>query len=243
LEEIISDYFSIYLFGPAALFALHEVAIFAESLDKVSDYPQYYPPWRLRLRLVLEELAWKRWRTWLNKVSGDFRWSGDRIKGGEQVAQALNEKVLFLEQIAKETADQDYIESHPQIKIAYDTVKETIPAAKTFLRSKLKSQMFIGNTTVCRTILRLVERLHYGIPPNELGGTRRSSSNIADIRAIFNAGWFYRVAYLPSMYNLSSTKDYFQERQILNRLVLKAIEMGDLQREYERDKNARVARA
>ncbi len=245
LEEIISDYFSIYLFGPAALFALHEVAIFAESLDNVSDDPQYYPPWRLRLRLGLEELDWKRWRTWLKQVSGDFHWRGDRIKGGKQVAQALNKKVRLLEQTAKETADQAYIESRPLIKLAYNTLKDTLPAAKDFLRSKLQSQMFVGDATACRTILQLVERLNYGIPPNEVGGgvTTSPSPNIADIRAIFNAGWFYRIAYLPSMFhNFESTKDYFERLQILNRLILKGIEMGDLQRNYEEHKSSRMTR-
>lgn len=236
LEEIISDYFSIYLFGPAALFALHEVAIFAESLDKVSPRLQWYPPWRLRLRFALKELCWHQWSIWLDEIAPEFRWRGDKINGGVDVAKALNEKVTILENIAAETTDQFEIKKDELTEIAYESLDETLSAAKDFLKAKLGPHLFVGSQTICRTILQLVERLHYGIPPNELGGTKRSKIRIADIRAIFNAGWFYRIAYLPSMYGLDTRTEYFQQLEILNRLVLKGIEMSDLQREYEKHK-------
>jgi len=38
------------------------------------------------------------------------------------------------------------------------------------------------------------------------------------------------------MYSLENRVDYFQQLEILNRLVLKGIEMSDLQREYEEHK-------
>ena len=71
------------------------------------------------------------------------------------------------------------------------------------------------------------------IPPNEiidLDGTVR----IADIPKILNAGWLYRLTRLSSMYADTTLKEqFFDELQNLNSLVLKAVEMSDLQSEYE----------
>src|SRR5688572_31543247 len=59
--------------------------------------------------------------------------------------------------------------------------RSTLFPYTTLFRSK--SQMFAGNKAICHTILQLVERLHYGIPPNELRRTKRSQIKIADIRS------------------------------------------------------------
>ncbi len=232
LEEIIADFFSIYLFGPAALFALHEVATFAQSLDMVSSFTHWYPPWRLRLRFALQELSWSEWKNRFDQVAGDFHWQSEQIRGGTEVLDAVDKYIAGLFQIAAGTADQEFIKKNPLTMIAYESLDDTLTAAKSFLKDQLRLRTFVPSKSACKDILSLMERLHYGIPPNEIVLTDGEEPRIADISSIFNAGWFHRVAYLPSMFGFEKPDIYFQQLDILNRLVLKGIEMSDLQREY-----------
>jgi hypothetical protein len=89
------------------------------------------------------------------------------------------------------------------------------------------------DTSFWSDVFHLVGRLGRLIPPNEIinpNGTVR----IADICQILNAGWLYKLTQLPSMYTDSTlVYEYFDELTILNNLILKAVEMSDLQKDYQ----------
>jgi len=242
LEEIAADCFAISIFGPAALLALHEFALFARSMDKVSEATDWYPPWRTRLRYALRHLDWPTWYTCFGTIASDSKWTDGRINSGITILNVLNVHISTLEQLASETDDQTEIQKDPLTEIAYDSLDESLERGKNDLDSQVdQSRKFLSTKERCVEIFALLERLHYKIPPNEvliakpigsdldLAGRTRTPATLA---SIFNAGWFHRVAYLPSIFSFDRSKTYFEELDILNRLVLKGIEMSDLQREY-----------
>jgi hypothetical protein len=231
LEEIICDLVSVKLFGPAAIFALHEVAVFSESFDTVSRRT-LYPPWRTRLRLALEEVKWNDWQACLSGISTDFPW-------GKSVELSIGEQIKLLQEIVKVDSDQRHIKEDVYTNIAYESAYKALPNIKEYLNNRLSSHAFNISRDVCLDIFKCVERLVNHIPPNEIIGNDGKKITSLGLRVILNAGWFYRLTYLTSMFERGGSERFFGELDILNRLILKATEMIDLQREYEKYKNAR----
>jgi hypothetical protein len=228
LEEIICDFISVQLFGPAAVFALDEMATFSESLDTVSR-KTWHPPWRMRLRLVLEELNWSDWEICLSEISSAFPW-------GKNLELSVNEKIRSLQNVVADTTDQKHIEDDKSLAFAYDSVGEALPEVKKAIREILKPRLFAVNKDLCLDIFKSIERLYNKIPPNEIDTDEPHQVKTTGIRNILNAGWFYKLTYLNSMFG-SSSESFFSDLDILNRLILKAAEMIDLQREYQLYKN------
>jgi hypothetical protein len=228
LEEIICDFISVQLFGPAAVFALDEMATFSESLDTVSRRT-LHPPWRMRLRLVLEELNWSEWETCLSDVSSKFSW-------GKSIELSVKEKIQSLQELVRVTADQKHIESDISLAFAYSSVQEALPEVKTFIRNELKAHLFVIDQDLCMNIFKSVERLYNKVPPNEININSSERMETTGLRAILNAGWLYKLTRLNSMFG-TSAEEFFRDLDVLNRLILKAAEMIDLQREYEKYKD------
>lgn len=225
LEEIICDLISVKLFGPAAIFALHEVAVFSDSFDTVSRRT-LYPPWRTRLRIALEEVKWSDWQACLSQIATDYPW-------GKSVELSVGEQIKNLQNIAENENDKKHIEGEVLTNIAYKSAYEAMPNIKEHLNNRLNSHAFNVSEKLCLDIFKCVERLVNQIPPNEIidEGTARNAT--PGLRVILNAGWFYRLTHLTTMFERGGSERFFRELDILNRLILKATEMIDLQREYE----------
>lgn len=229
LQEIICDLVSVELFGVAAVFALHEVATFSENFDSI-DERGLYPPWRTRLRLALEAVNWSEWDACLSKVSGAFGWA-------TTVMVAIRNKMTKLQKLVEDDVDQRKIRAEELDKIAYDSVYQALPEVKRFLADELRAYRMNPTESECKNIFRLVERLQNNIPPNEVVD---DANNVVpmEMRTIFNAGWYFKHTYRTSMYDKTYTDDYFSALDVMNRLLLRAAEMSDLQREYATFKKA-----
>lgn len=223
LEEIISDIFGIHLLGPAALFALFQIA-FSDSLDiSPIETPSYYPPWRTRLRFCIKTL----------ELTGmiPIRETDYLIPNFSQHKQCIQARIDEIRNITLNQSDQNNIEKDWLVKLAYDSIYNTIPAFENFLTIKYGDK-FISPESLYRQVYPLVHRLIKDIVPNALELSLQNSEP-ADMEAILNASWFYRLSYLNDNFpNGQLNKKFKQRYDILNRLTLKAVELSHIQKLY-----------
>jgi hypothetical protein len=237
IQEIISDLFCSRLFGPAALFAFFEVAIFGKNFDTV-DEDYLYPPWRTRLRIMLADLQWRNYNESFKRV---FKKVFKKFPKSEWAAKAIGafeKNMEAIEEIIKNKIDEKNIKSKKLTRIAYNSVNNSLQDIKDFLNEKLSDQLCYSTDYFCKQILFLVQRLHYKIPPNEFED-EDNKVHLADLKTIFNAGWIYKRAFVSSIFESGDKNIFFEHLDILNRLVLKGIELSDIHREFNKYRNSR----
>jgi hypothetical protein len=224
LMEVLSDTIAAHVFGPSALFALHEVAALSRSMDRISA--DLHPPWRFRLRhilKVLEKLDFVDPRTfqlrgWPNRVPA----SVSHIRG------KVDEWLRDLHQITEMTTDTDEIErSFPQ-KQAYDSAKRALPDVQKFAAESVVQRY--TPALFREEVPGLLERLHASLPPNRIEYSLISNRTVR-LASILASGWLFKLGELAPVFG-QDRDAYVQRVQTLNRLVLKAIQLSEIQTEY-----------
>ncbi len=229
LNELISDIISVRLFGVASILSTYEYASTIRKLDEISE-TSFYPPWRMRLRVMLEELLPdQQLSTMLNLIRKKKR---REAKLYEEIYSSLKTKIDELKELTEKTTDSDFIKKNEKYDIAYKSINKTLPIVREFLNEVWpKNIKPIENDM--ENILSLYERINYNLPPN---ATEKDpfNPNPADIRQIINAGWFYKItklAYRPNTEEENS--EYLRRIDLLNRLIFKALELADIYTRYK----------
>lgn len=219
LEELISDSVGVYLFGPSALFAGHEIYMWS-GLDVIpSDKNGGYPPGRMRIRVSLEVSQEELQLTFLEDNAED------KLIGAAFIAGLS--LVDHLVEIAGKDDDKQILGSDSLVKVAYDWVLDTLPAAKAFAREKVGPALYLPGTQN-EEVPKLVERLKNGLPPNEIGNSLNPT--LVDERSCVLAAW---LASLEASQSASTGNLKTQELFRLNEKTLRALEYVILQRNYK----------
>lgn len=217
LEELISDFVGYYLFGPAFLFSVQQLALH-DSLDALPEFPDYYPPWRFRLREIY------------SLVEGDGILGLVQALGGDEPIPTVRDSVLEsltdIRATIGATVDKDAIQTQGLLRRAYEEIDVVLPQLPTYVETQLNTLVY-APIKVMNELPDLVVRLSLGIPPNE------TQAGITDLRSGINAGWFYRLAGIPLPF--STDREWSVEDDVrLNRLVIKAVQYIDLREAYDR---------
>lgn len=219
LQELISDIVSYHLCGISALFALDEFSSSSDVLDALPD-PRagFYPPWRYRIRQLVN-LAY----------SERLPDSIQRITGPQPTKLIIERSLRRLERLkatADDTTDVVKIEADPFLERAYRDIPKTMEKSLLLIQKDFPHFKY-ANSKLEQELSPLLERLALGIPPDLL------SDKCPDIRSALVAGWLYRTSRLKIPNNESLTWEP-EDDEILNRLVLKAIESVQLVREFKK---------
>jgi hypothetical protein len=190
-----------------------------------------HPPWRYRLRVVLKDLTDPDVDLLLSQVQDDL------------VITKVKERVQALRKLVENDHDRSVIENQPFSRIGFRFVEKAIPKAEAIVAKYLgKHNLFDGESLkrLSSQVGKLVQRLHCRIPPNEFQGADNDFYP-ANLPGILNAGWFYRIGYQDSFFNQKTPTGapatdpvavFIQADDAVNRVVLRAIEYADLQKEW-----------
>lgn len=218
LEELISDAVGILIFGPSAFFACYEL-FWTSNWDARPAREEWYPPSRMRIRLMLDlmdELGY------LDKFS---HIDSDQNNTAPYVA-AVQEFIREAKQLAAVSDDQSAIDAEPQLKIAYDWMKSSLPDAITFAKRATSAVVFQSDT-VFQQLPDLIRRLELGVPPNEVGDPERPET--VDYRASLLVAWMFKLRGInPDTGKALSSKEIDR----LYEKTLSAIEYVILQNKY-----------
>lgn len=219
LQELISDAVSYHLCGVSALFALDEFSSSSDVLDTLPDPGSgFYPPWRYRIRQLIT-IAYSEG---LPDAIG-------RITGPHPTKLIVEKSLRRLDRLkaaADDRADCEKIEADPFLDRAYRDIPMAMEKSLLFVKKELSGFKYT-NDKLKEELPQLLERISLGMPPDSLGARG------PDIRSALAAGWLYRTARLKVPNDDVSTWEA-EDDEVLNRLVLKAIESIQLLKEFRK---------
>jgi hypothetical protein len=224
LEELLSDATAVFLFGPAALLSILDLAI-QNHLDETPEAAtNYYPPWRMRLRHSL---------LLLDEQGGWFPVPVELFRGHADRARRVNDRVTLIRSLVGSDLDQTEINKSRLAHIAYREVGAVIAEGHAFLleTSKLAAHRPSAHAVYERLPI-LVERLDHQIPPNAFEQSLEDD-RIASFAEIINASWLHKVSTTPfDAVTGQFDSTAVEARNLMNNLTLKAIEFAHLETEY-----------
>lgn len=223
LNELIADIAAVMLFGPCFLFALWQIPLLSDLGDcEPSAASQYYPPWRDRLRIIID-----------NADLGLLRDAALILRdyGGSFIdtEQALDQYIANVKEFTEKPVDRSGWKLH--LKVVYDVIMRHLEELGEWVRGRIGNMRYRGDPL---SLARLCRDLENRIPPSLI--TEEGAEQETDFRDILNAGWLYHIVqFRPSM-----TNDTVFTYTILNKLILKAIESSYLLKHYRGNKNEHV---
>ena len=217
LEELISDAVGILIFGPSAFFAMYEL-LWHGSWDDLPTPNEWYPPSRLRMRLMLDLVD-------KQKIWDDLQ----VLVSNSDVTEYVNATMEFVSQariLASEDPSMTKLSSDPVLKIAYEWAMESLQDGIDFASTKTTSIHFKTDPSFSQ-LPELIQRLKMGVPPNEIGDP--NNPMIVDFRASLIAAWMFK------LYGISpQTGTTLSNREVdsLHMLTMRAIEYIFLQKDH-----------
>lgn len=215
IEEFVSDYVGYRIFGPSAVFAMHDL-LWTGDWDEAPKGDEWYPPSRMRMRLMVKQLD-------RSMALKQFAASTD-----ERIASYGNAVSAFIEQLTtlvRATSDTDKISADPVLDIAYQWMNESLQKAFDFAEIKVSNALFDVDS-VQHQLPELLHRLELGIPPNEIGTPLTPTA--VDCRTALLAAWIYKLRGLDQDKNPLS----MQAIDKLNLQTLLAVEYVILRDRY-----------
>lgn len=162
----------------------------------------------------------------------ELKWPAaiEQLKNDSVAKEYANAAIEFMDEarkLASVNVDQQAIDNEPILKIAYDWMRDTFPAATDFSKARVDMTAFQADKT--SDLPGLIERLQLGVPPNELGNPLKPVT--VDYRSALFAAWLYKLRGL----NPASPEPLSeQETDRLNQNTLRAVEYILLQNDYRK---------
>ncbi len=217
-EELLCDLCAVRVFGALAAFASYEVAVF-QGIDIAPEQANFYPPWRLRLREMLDHCP----GDWLQSLKLD---DDERARG---VQQKVLEAWRRLDGSATLPSNYEAL-SGPLASLVYPYLRETVLPGLvqhvfSFIDERIEAPVLDG-----KRLIGLLNRLNKDAPPSEVHerGSGLLDQSPASLREIFVTGWLHHLSRGDEAMFVSDDETYDK----CNRLLLKAIESAELQKDY-----------
>jgi hypothetical protein len=214
-EELLCDIIGVHLFGLSAVGSASEIAAM-QTLDATPLIGRHYPPWRYRLRRMMEYCA-----SDLERLDNENPFSGywdHLLKWLLEVRELTSSDIdiQVLRQSIETREAYQLIEDHWAMMIK--GTLELLPEGSAIPYSSREKGEILG---------ALVGRLELGIPPNETGYLTEQKISLQDILL---SAWAYKYYALANKIDWGTQDDY----SCLYRLVLKAIESHHVAGKYKK---------
>lgn len=214
LTELICDTIGMHLLGPAALAAVCEFTA-PLALDESPLTCDMYPPWRYRIRLMVEECEKDLKRHTIKVNNDEDEYPGPIIEPfWNWIRETIN--------LVKNREDRSSLQSNITTKIAYRVIEANWKRIRTEALQLLAPESTEPYHLFkrVRVIEDLVTKLEQDTPPNELGTWPENSA--ACLEDILNAAWIFKLKKMDEDPRWGSADDF----EKLFRLVLKATEVS-----------------
>ncbi|MCX6829592.1 MAG: hypothetical protein NT002_09970 [candidate division Zixibacteria bacterium] len=231
IEETFCDIFAMRFFGICALFAAHSFSLGSLSLD---EYQGKHPPWRFRLRAMLSSIDLVKLRLAITPANinwGEFHDTQQSFI--KTTIERLESKLNEMDEITHLRTDEAAFARSIVTKLAHEILVVRLPIIMNSIEECLGNGSFTSDNPIDLEIaLKLCCRLNNGAVPNEVISCVELNwpgNETVDFRHIILAGWIYKVCTLDY---IEDDRTFVKESAKANRLILKAIELNDIKREW-----------
>lgn len=202
--ETVCDVFAARVLGPAYLFSSIEFVRFRPDLTKGSDT---HPPSATRLWIIHKEVQ-------------SLGWGPDLARVQHEISEPPHWSYAALRTLGQQ-------ERH--LRILERCLQELLPAIRRVVRRRVGANACKRGSYLAQE-RRIVEVLACCVPPGELG----LDGDVISPRDILNAAWFFHLGGYQGWPEVpgSQLDQAFQKRQLLSRLVFKALEISFVVRHW-----------
>ena len=235
LEEVMCDLGCAAIFGPAAVFSSTLFAL-TQSLDERPTLEgESYPPWRYRLRAIMAyAIDTPSGTESLNQLRAAL---SDNSFGAD--VTNLNSQLQAVRELAADSTDAAEIARDPFLKLAYESVATSLPAAAKYV--KLKADVLADLwPSIVGQVPALLRCLEARVPPGEIRTPGNRLGKPAAISAIAIAGWLFqlRTESVAARDHLAVASERLETFQTTCRLLLKAFEDSELRQRFDSERKA-----
>jgi hypothetical protein len=194
----------VHILGPSAVAATMEFAA-RFAMDASPLQSSFYPPWRYRLRKMLQHCTPD-----LENTEGSYL---------EPEISSLIEWLRYGKRLSAVEGDLEVLKSNPVTREAYKFVDKHWDEAASKVTSMLPSELSTSYRLYeqKKVVVDLVRRIQNGIPPNEIS---HLCEEPASFQNILVAAWAHKMDQIRSNPSWGSNDDF----SLLFRLVLKGCE-------------------
>jgi len=212
LTELICDAIGVQLLGPAALAAAIEFSA-PLSIDESPLNRDMYPPWRYRIRLMVEACKQDLEEHTQKYEAEEVHYPGPTIKPFWDWLRETTYLVQNKADIASLNSNIITREAYKVICAKWQQIRQQ--ALRLLLYNSEEPYHLFEQV---RDIEQLVHKLEHDTPPNEIGQWPKNSP--ASLENILNAAWVFKIGRIRQDPKWGVTDDF----EKLFRLVLKATE-------------------
>jgi len=211
--ELLCDLIGVHIFGPSSLAATIEFASrFALDVSPLQSFN--YPPWRYRLRKMLQH------------CEQDLI-DNPEIGYPDKTIKPFIEWLNMGQRLTGNFGDEKVIGSNNVTKFAYKFISDHWDEAAKKVISMLPGELAqpYRLSEHYANISKMVELLDRGVPPNEIS---HLSNQPATFQDILSAGWAFKMDQIAKKPSWGSPDEY----NLLFRLILKACESSHVHSEW-----------
>lgn len=227
VEEIGADIVGVRMMGPAALFCARIVASGRDLNKAPQNSPEKYPPWRMRLDALLDELRR------LGLCDTD-EIESEAAPESVKTACAYHRCLDDIEQLVQEPPAGQRTGWDLPARLGYEWFDRTLPRIRAYVENECDGKSAAQERmSFLRKCMYLADvRLAAELPPNVVSDDPEDQP-AASLEEVVNAAWLYRIRHMtPPSDACEGLVAFRDEYQKLNRLSLRAIELANLQEEY-----------
>jgi len=218
LKEFVSDLVATHLLGPAYFFALYEMSILTDDINK---YSEGHPSNGIRLRVISEELH------------SMYLKNNNKLKHKE-VRELISKLHKDLKKSEKKKEFEPTGEAADYFKVAYLTILPNRLLLQESVRQKI-SDFSYDVDRFNNEVELLFKDIRKGIPPCEFRSNKDKENKAASFASILNAGWLAYFFGMDDFYSLvCATKDSDKLRALdnFNQLLFKAVESSHILQQW-----------
>jgi hypothetical protein len=217
INELVSDDIAFHLFGPVFLYSMSNFLLTLVKLDEASSD---HPSPRLRIQLLLEEFDNMNYSATLCSIQevSDKKDAEDFVK--------LSEELRKLLQNMKKDQTSESDEALMFQEIVTDAVKSVVTEIRTEVHQLVNEHEY-KPIDFKNDVFALSKILGFVVPPSE-----KEVGKPASCISILNAGTLYKLLHaseLNSAFDAKTDIETLEVRDRINGLILKALELQDLQ--------------
>lgn len=217
ITELISDDIAFHLFGPIFL---HSISNFLITLIKLDEASSDHPPSRLRISLLLQEFETMGYQ----RMAAEITDPSDK-KEMESFMELTTQLKQLLVTIKPEKSNEPP-EALAFQEIVMDAVEKVVPEIRKEVH-QLVAKLEYSAFEFKKDIFALSKTLGYVVPPSEI-----QVGKPASYVSILNAGAFFKLLHSSEMndiFKAESNLDKLEVRDKINSLILKALELRDVE--------------
>ncbi len=223
LNELAADFVGVLLFGPSFLMSLYFFSVNQNIDDIPKKESNYYPPRRLRLRLIYNYLE-----------------KGDYLNPSNvplQLQECFKQFIQSIKKTISKKADEENIKNNDLCNIVYHKlIFKELDELKNEIYNSI-NQHALTVKDLYSNMDDLMERLENQIPPNAIE-ENLYDHKLCSVAEILNSSWIYNLCYNGELLNDDNiSSDLLHFKDLLDRITLKGIEFSDLEKQFNLNHN------